>query len=124
MNLDINFNSKTWYSRSWQFETNSIQIQLQDLAVQALAVECVSSSKKKMVKQSPANSGSECFFHITIFTNQLGDYMHSFFSCLVFFFEDWCDQDVLTTHIYIGAMNIPMLLVDCMLQPSGSQMLL
>ena len=64
------------------------------------------------------------FFHITIFTNQLGDYMHSFFSCLVFFFEDWCDQDVLTTHIYIGAMNIPMLLVDCMLQPSGSQMLL
>ena len=39
MNLDIESNSKTWYSRSWQFETDSIQIQLQDLAFQALAIE-------------------------------------------------------------------------------------
>ena len=120
MNLDINFNSKTWYSRSWQFETNSIQIQLQDLAVQALAVECVSSSKKK----SPANSSSECFFILLFSPISWVTICIVFFSCLVFFFEDWCDQDVLTTHIYIGAMNIPMLLVDCMLQPSGSQMLL
>ena len=41
--------------------------------------------QEKRVQKSPANSGSECFFHIIIFTNQLGDYMHSF-SCLVHVF--------------------------------------
>ena len=48
MNLDIESNSKTWYSRSWQFETNSIQIQLQDLALQALAIEFVSIPGKRI----------------------------------------------------------------------------
>ena len=48
MNLDIKSNSKTWYSRSWQFETNSIQIQLQDLALQALAIEFVSIPGKRI----------------------------------------------------------------------------
>ena len=48
MNLDIKSNSKTWYSRPWQFETNSIQIQLQDLALQALAIEFVSIPGKRI----------------------------------------------------------------------------
>ena len=113
-------------------------LQFQDLAFQALAIEFVSVPRKGLNKNLPRswqvhtytslsfsklwefirNNSSLDFFHILIFTNELDDYM-------LFFFV-WCVAFLRLGVIYRCSMHIHdythTLLVDCMLQPSGSQM--
>ena len=117
------------------------QLQFQDLAFQALAIEFVSVPRKGLNKNLSRSwqvhtytslSFSKLwefirnnynlegdFFHILIFTNELDDYMHSFFFV-------WCVAFLGLGVIYRCSMHIHdythTLLVDCMLQPSGSQM--
>ena len=117
------------------------QLQFQDLAFQALAIEFVSVPRKGLNKNLSRSwqvhtytslSFSKLwefirnnynlegdFFHILIFTNELDDYMHSSFFV-------WCVALLGLGVIYRCSMHIHdythTLLVDCMLQPSGSQM--
>ena len=117
------------------------QLQFQDLAFQALAIEFVSVPRKGLNKNLSRSwqvhtytslSFSKLwefirnnynlegdFLHILIFTNELDDYMHSFFFV-------WCVAFLGLGVIYRCSMHIHdythTLLVDCMLQPSGSQM--
>ena len=98
------------------------QLQFQDLAFQALAIEFVSVPRKGLNKNLSRswqvhtytslsfsklwefirNNSSLDFFHILIFTNELDDYMHSSFFCLVRgIFEAWCDLQVFNAYTWL-----------------------
>ena len=99
------------------------QLQFQDLAFQALAIEFVSVPRKGLNKNLSRSwqvhtytslSFSKLwefirnnynlegdFFHILIFTNELDDYMHSFFCLVRGIFGAWCDLQVFNAYTWL-----------------------